>query len=140
MPQASCMHALLDSLADSCCVLLLPMQGGGQGLSIEPSTMVWLLQRDFLQGKSVQQVVDQALAQVGRAGALLQADLCCCCCCLLLCVCALCMQLKCCPGACRGPVALLHSRGWCVAAMRRPCGCPGAVSGRSVLTLAQPHA
>lgn len=31
---------------------------------VEPGSMLWVIQRDFLQGKSVQQLVDDALAPV----------------------------------------------------------------------------
>ncbi|KAK3126547.1 hypothetical protein QOZ80_7AG0558230 [Eleusine coracana subsp. coracana] len=36
----------------------------GQDVAFEPAKLLWLIQRDFLQGKSVQQMVDEALQQV----------------------------------------------------------------------------
>ncbi|WJX78938.1 hypothetical protein P8452_62112 [Trifolium repens] len=36
----------------------------GQDVAFEPAKLLWLIQRDFLQGKSVQQMVDEALRQV----------------------------------------------------------------------------
>lgn len=37
---------------------------GGQGVSVEPGNLIWVIQRDFLQGKSAQQLVNEALAPV----------------------------------------------------------------------------
>ncbi|GMN48886.1 hypothetical protein TIFTF001_018047 [Ficus carica] len=36
----------------------------GQDVAFEPAKLLWLIQRDFLQGKSVQQMVDEALRHV----------------------------------------------------------------------------
>ncbi|XP_024018705.1 guanylate-binding protein 2 [Morus notabilis] len=36
----------------------------GQDVAFEPAKLLWLIQRDFLQGKSVQQMVDEALHHV----------------------------------------------------------------------------
>nr|DAD19707.1 TPA_asm: hypothetical protein HUJ06_021170 [Nelumbo nucifera] len=36
----------------------------GQDVAFEPAKLLWLIQRDFLQGKSVQQMVNEALQQV----------------------------------------------------------------------------
>ncbi|XP_010527336.1 PREDICTED: guanylate-binding protein 4 [Tarenaya hassleriana] len=36
----------------------------GQDVAFEPAKLLWLIQRDFLQGKSVQEMVDQALRRV----------------------------------------------------------------------------
>ncbi|CAN6441127.1 unnamed protein product [Victoria cruziana] len=36
----------------------------GQDVAFEPANLLWLIQRDFLQGKSVQQMVNEALQQV----------------------------------------------------------------------------
>jgi len=36
----------------------------GQDVAFEPAKLLWLIQRDFLQGKSVQQMVDEALLRV----------------------------------------------------------------------------
>lgn len=36
----------------------------GQDVAFEPAKLLWLIQRDFLQGKSVQQMVDEALHRV----------------------------------------------------------------------------
>lgn len=36
----------------------------GQGVAFEPAKLLWLIQRDFLQGKSVQEMVNEALKQV----------------------------------------------------------------------------
>ncbi|XP_006657504.1 guanylate-binding protein 4-like [Oryza brachyantha] len=36
----------------------------GQDFAFEPAKLLWLIQRDFLQGKSVQQMVDEALQRV----------------------------------------------------------------------------
>nr|XP_025882855.1 guanylate-binding protein 4 isoform X2 [Oryza sativa Japonica Group] len=36
----------------------------GQDVAFEPAKLLWLIQRDFLQGKSVQQMVDEALQRV----------------------------------------------------------------------------
>ncbi|KAK7285277.1 hypothetical protein RJT34_20042 [Clitoria ternatea] len=36
----------------------------GQDVAFEPAKLLWLIQRDFLQGKSVQEMVDEALRQV----------------------------------------------------------------------------
>lgn len=36
----------------------------GQDVAFEPAKLVWLIQRDFLQGKSVQEMVDDALQRV----------------------------------------------------------------------------
>ncbi|XP_043713776.1 guanylate-binding protein 4-like isoform X2 [Telopea speciosissima] len=36
----------------------------GQDVAFEPAKLLWLIQRDFLQGKSVQQMVDEALRRV----------------------------------------------------------------------------
>jgi hypothetical protein len=35
---------------------------GSQGIPLQPGSMLWLIQRDFLQGKTVQQLVGEALA------------------------------------------------------------------------------
>ncbi|CAI8584560.1 unnamed protein product [Vicia faba] len=40
----------------------------GQDVAFEPAKLLWLIQRDFLQGKSVQQMVDEALRQVPNTG------------------------------------------------------------------------
>ena len=40
------------------------LQQGNEGIPVEPGNMLWLIQRDFLQGKSVQKLVDEALAPV----------------------------------------------------------------------------
>jgi hypothetical protein len=37
---------------------------GSQGIPLQPGSMLWLIQRDFLQGKTVQQLVGEALAPV----------------------------------------------------------------------------
>ncbi|KAL7151460.1 hypothetical protein ABFS83_04G032800 [Erythranthe nasuta] len=39
----------------------------GQDVAFEPAKLLWLIQRDFLQGKSVQQMVDESLRQVPNA-------------------------------------------------------------------------
>lgn len=39
----------------------------GQDVAFEPAKLLWLIQRDFLQGKSVQEMVDEALRQVPNA-------------------------------------------------------------------------
>lgn len=40
-------------------------QGGGKGKApVDPPNMLWLIQRDFLEGKTVQQMVSEALARV----------------------------------------------------------------------------
>lgn len=36
----------------------------GQDVAFEPAKLLWLIQRDFLQGKSVQEMVDEALRRV----------------------------------------------------------------------------
>ncbi|KAG8663359.1 guanylate-binding protein 4 [Manihot esculenta] len=36
----------------------------GQGVAFEPAKLLWLIQRDFLQGKSVQEMVNEALQRV----------------------------------------------------------------------------
>jgi hypothetical protein len=36
----------------------------GQDVAFEPAKLLWLIQRDFLQGKSVQQMVNEALQRV----------------------------------------------------------------------------
>lgn len=36
----------------------------GQDIAFEPAKLLWLIQRDFLQGKSVQQMVDEALRRI----------------------------------------------------------------------------
>jgi hypothetical protein len=36
----------------------------GEDVAFEPSKLLWLIQRDFLQGKSVKQMVDEALRHV----------------------------------------------------------------------------
>ncbi|XP_065632165.1 uncharacterized protein LOC136068663 [Quercus suber] len=36
----------------------------GQDIAFEPAKLLWLIQRDFLQGKSVQEMVDEALRHV----------------------------------------------------------------------------
>ncbi|XP_028081491.1 guanylate-binding protein 4 [Camellia sinensis] len=36
----------------------------GQDIAFEPAKLLWLIQRDFLQGKSVKEMVDEALRQV----------------------------------------------------------------------------
>lgn len=40
----------------------------GQDVAFEPAKLLWLIQRDFLQGKSVQEMVDEALQQVPNYG------------------------------------------------------------------------
>lgn len=51
-----------------CCqlfLLSLPLcVQGSQGVPVQPGSMLWLIQRDFLEGKSVQQLVKDALAPV----------------------------------------------------------------------------
>jgi len=42
------------------------MKQGNEGIPVEPGNMLWLIQRDFLQGKSVQKLVDEALAPVAN--------------------------------------------------------------------------
>ncbi|KAK6164593.1 hypothetical protein DH2020_001457 [Rehmannia glutinosa] len=39
----------------------------GQDVAFEPAKLLWLIQRDFLQGKSVQQMVDESLRRVPNA-------------------------------------------------------------------------
>lgn len=39
----------------------------GQDIAFEPAKLLWLIQRDFLQGKSVQQMVNEALQRVPNA-------------------------------------------------------------------------
>ncbi|KAI0497733.1 hypothetical protein KFK09_020967 [Dendrobium nobile] len=39
----------------------------GQDVAFEPAKLLWLIQRDFLQGKSVQQMVNEALQRVPNA-------------------------------------------------------------------------
>ncbi|KAL2535715.1 Guanylate-binding family protein [Forsythia ovata] len=39
----------------------------GQDVAFEPAKLLWLIQRDFLQGKSVQEMIDEALRQVPNA-------------------------------------------------------------------------
>ncbi|KAJ0808465.1 putative guanylate-binding protein [Helianthus annuus] len=39
----------------------------GQDVAFEPAKLLWLIQRDFLQGKSVKQMVDEALRHVPNA-------------------------------------------------------------------------
>ncbi|KAG6438273.1 hypothetical protein SASPL_103210 [Salvia splendens] len=39
----------------------------GQDVAFEPAKLLWLIQRDFLQGKSVQEMVDEALRRVPNA-------------------------------------------------------------------------
>ena len=40
------------------------MQGGGESSPVEPGSMLWLIQRDFLEGKTVQTMVSEALQPV----------------------------------------------------------------------------
>lgn len=40
------------------------MQGGGGSSPVEPGSMLWLIQRDFLEGKTVQTMVSEALQPV----------------------------------------------------------------------------
>ncbi|KAG6434927.1 hypothetical protein SASPL_106571 [Salvia splendens] len=42
----------------------------GQDVAFEPAKLLWLIQRDFLQGKSVQEMVDEALRRVPNANGL----------------------------------------------------------------------
>lgn len=42
---------------------------GGGGGSLAPAAMLWLIQRDFLGGKSVQEMLAEALAEVPNPGA-----------------------------------------------------------------------
>lgn len=46
--------------------LLRCWQGGGQQVRapVEAPNMLWLIQRDFLEGKTVQQMVSEALSEV----------------------------------------------------------------------------
>ncbi|XP_022854737.1 guanylate-binding protein 7 [Olea europaea var. sylvestris] len=39
----------------------------GQDVAFEPAKLLWLIQRDFLQGKSVQEMIDEALRHVPNA-------------------------------------------------------------------------
>nr|CAB3452129.1 unnamed protein product [Digitaria exilis] len=45
-------------------VLVYNLPETGQDVAFEPAKLLWLIQRDFLQGKSVQQMVDEALQRV----------------------------------------------------------------------------
>ena len=40
------------------------VQGGGGSSPVEPGSMLWLIQRDFLEGKTVQTMVSEALQPV----------------------------------------------------------------------------
>lgn len=40
------------------------LQGGGGSSPVEPGSMLWLIQRDFLEGKTVQTMVSEALQPV----------------------------------------------------------------------------
>ena len=54
-------------LAQACkslLLLLLGVQGGGGSSPVEPGNMLWLIQRDFLEGKTVQAMVSEALQPV----------------------------------------------------------------------------
>lgn len=42
------------------------MQGGGGSSPVEPGSMLWLIQRDFLEGKTVQAMVSEALQPVAN--------------------------------------------------------------------------
>lgn len=42
------------------------MQGGGGSSPVEPGNMLWLIQRDFLEGKTVQDMVSEALMPVAN--------------------------------------------------------------------------
>ena len=42
------------------------MQGGGGSSPVEPGNMLWLIQRDFLEGKTVQDMVSEALQPVAN--------------------------------------------------------------------------
>lgn len=46
--------------------LLLHVQGGGGSSPVEAGNMLWLIQRDFLEGKTVQQMVSEALLPVAN--------------------------------------------------------------------------
>jgi len=43
-------------------IMCLSLQG--QDVAFEPAKLLWLIQRDFLQGKYVQQMVGEALQRV----------------------------------------------------------------------------
>ncbi|RWR87940.1 guanylate-binding protein 1-like protein [Cinnamomum micranthum f. kanehirae] len=45
-------------------VLIYNLPETGQDVAFEPAKLLWLIQRDFLQGKSVQEMVDEALQRV----------------------------------------------------------------------------
>ncbi|CAA7052077.1 unnamed protein product [Microthlaspi erraticum] len=45
-------------------VLIYNLPETGQDVAFEPSKLLWLIQRDFLQGKSVKEMVDEALKHV----------------------------------------------------------------------------
>ncbi|OMP08821.1 hypothetical protein COLO4_06092 [Corchorus olitorius] len=45
-------------------VLIYNLPETGQDVAFEPAKLLWLIQRDFLQGKSVQEMVDEALKHV----------------------------------------------------------------------------
>uniref|UniRef100_A0A0D9WW79 GB1/RHD3-type G domain-containing protein n=1 Tax=Leersia perrieri TaxID=77586 RepID=A0A0D9WW79_9ORYZ len=45
-------------------ILIYNLPETGQDVAFEPAKLLWLIQRDFLQGKSVQQMVDEALQRV----------------------------------------------------------------------------
>lgn len=42
------------------------LQGGGGSSPVEPGSMLWLIQRDFLEGKTVQAMVSEALQPVAN--------------------------------------------------------------------------
>jgi len=42
------------------------VQGGGGSSPVEPGNMLWLIQRDFLEGKTVQDMVSEALLPVAN--------------------------------------------------------------------------
>lgn len=44
--------------------MLWGRQGGGGSSPVEPGSMLWLIQRDFLEGKTVQSMVSEALQPV----------------------------------------------------------------------------
>ena len=45
-------------------IICMGVQGGGGSSPVEPGNMLWLIQRDFLEGKTVQTMVSEALQPV----------------------------------------------------------------------------
>ncbi|MCD9560605.1 hypothetical protein HAX54_019322 [Datura stramonium] len=58
------LFSFLTLLFHPCLSLSLELRVKGQDVAFEPAKLLWLIQRDFLQGKSVQDMVNEALRRV----------------------------------------------------------------------------